>query len=473
MKYPYCIIGRILPLGVALLLPLWLRASPTGIRVLADESITTTTKSNNGSNPMWCVGAPLLVRDKKGTVWASISVHDSEAPSYCNTHWELWRRPVAGQWERARKGTAATEREPCPLMLLNDESLVLSIQPKILERDISVSGVNVTWFCQPALAVYNPSAIEKEPRLWVPDFGVAAIFDQHSYRGAGVDSARGELLTMVIDRDDIYRPTWRDAAGTWHPLAPITFPVRACYPEVVLRNRAAHVFAIGDIVEQNEEWKAEKFRVLKQHWDYAFRRLFYTWSPDLAAEGLRPPIEIDSADDTAGWMENLDMLVDAQNRVHLLWIRRNIQYDFMRDRFFPGQPITESVMHAVIEEGRVVARETLMHRELTAGPMMNGHQFTGGRLHLLPDGRLFAVIVAKDTPAEPTSGSGLYVQQLDLMGKSSAVPVRVPLATSPPERTFFTNTMRGGSQPSHDLDLLGTETHDGVISLRYIHVQIP
>ena len=35
-------------------------------------------------------------------------------------------------------------------------------------------------------------------------------------------------------------------------------PIRACYPQVALRDRAAHVLAIGDIVEPNEAWRAHK-----------------------------------------------------------------------------------------------------------------------------------------------------------------------------------------------------------------------
>jgi hypothetical protein len=341
------------------------------------------------------------------------------------------------------------------------------MQPKILERSHDAGG-ETSWYCQPALGVFEPKRPTRTPKLWLPQFGPAAPFTQHSYRSMGVDPARGEFLMMVLDGKDDYQPTWRDSAGAWHPLAAPAFPIRACYPDVVFRDHAAHVLAIGDIVEPNAEWKAEKFRVLQRKWDYAFRRLFYAWTPDVAGEGFRPSLEIDSADDTGGWILNLDLLVDAQKRVHLLWVRRTFDYDLLRDRFFPGRPNVETVMHAIVEQGRVTAREELMHRELAPGAADN-RQHTYGRLHEMPDGRVIAVLAAPGAPGGP----GLFLQELDPQAKASPAPVRLALSRPPPTGTFFTNTPRGGSKPDHELDLLGTETNGDQITLRYLHVHIP
>lgn len=443
---------------------LHLEAAPLRPSAIADEIIASTTSPENGTSPMWCVGAPLVVR-RNGVVWVSLQMHDSGAKPYCNTHWELWRRPETGVWAKVKQGMPASEREPCPVFLYDPETLVLSIQPKVLEREIDRSG-ETAWFCQPALAVYDLKHLDGEARLWPPVFAPGAPFAQHSYRSLAVDPASRSLFLMVIDRQDIYRPTWRDAAGSWHPLAPLEFPVRACYPDIVMRERAAHILAIGDIKEPNRDWKDEKFRVLQREWDYVFRRLFYTWSPDLAQADLRPPLEVDSVDATAGWMFNLDLLVDARNRVHLLWVRRNFEFDFLRDRFFPGQPIVESIRHAVIENGRVVSSETLWSREVS-NPRPWGRGFASGRLHALPDGRLVAVLAT-----ETDDGTGLFLQELDPQAQASPAAVRVALDRPPPGAWFFTNTPRGGSAPDRHLDLLGTETRDGVISFRYLQIRI-
>ena len=452
-----------------------LRAGLADARVMADETITTSPAWNSGASPMWCTGAPLLVR-RDGVVWASISIRDPDAPPYCNTHWELWRRAPDRPWEKVRQGPEATEREPCPISLVNPESLAVSIQPKVLFRDKDHQG-ELGWYCQPGMLAFDPDHIDREIRMWTPVFSPGAPFAQHSYRSLGVDAAAGEMLLLVIGRDDIYRPTWRDAAGRWHPLGTLTFPVRGCYPEIVLRNRAGYVFAIGDIKEPNTAWKAEKFRVLQREWDYAFRRLFFTWTPDVAAEGFKPPLEIDSVDDTAGFARNLDMLVDSQRRVHLLWVRRTIEYDFLRDRFFPGRPITETVMYGVIEDGRVVARQTLRTRDAIrdSRPAPTGRAafFTSGRLHALPDGRLLAVLRTEADAPEAPGRPALFLQELDPQTKSIVPPVEVPLGRSFPDGWFFTNTPRGGSAPSHELDILGAETTGNQIKLRYLHVHLP
>lgn len=434
-------------------------------RVIADEIVTTTTLAKNGSSPMWCVGAPLLVR-QNGNVWASISVHDTDAVPYCNTHWELWRRPADGVWSRIQTGPAASEREPCPLLLLNPGSLVLSVHPKILDRGGEPSG-EIRWHCQPALAAFDLKRSAQPARLWRPAFDASAQFTQHSYRGVGVDSANGSMMMMVIDHADAYHAAWRDSAGSWHAMSPPRFPVRACYPNIAFHSRAAHVLAIGDIREPNEVWKAEKFRVLGRDWDYVFRRLFYTWTPDVASADFTEPTEIDTVDDTAGWMFNLDLLVDARDRVHLLWVRRTFDHGFLGRRFFPGRPNLEVVTHAIVERGRVVAREQLSRREIPT-EIGTERQFTSGRLHELPDGRLVAILIAPTPAGDP----GMYLQALDPNAQRSIPPVRVPLAQPPPEGFFFTNTTRGGSSPAHDLDVLCAETRGDVVSLRYIHVSI-
>ncbi|MFO1447911.1 MAG: hypothetical protein U1F61_07115 [Opitutaceae bacterium] len=456
----------------AFLIGAWAFAAPPGpsalqnTRVLLDEIVTTTTSPRNGSSPMWSVGAPLVVREN-GRVWTSISVHDPEALPYCNTHWELWRLTAQEPWSRIRKGPVASEREPCPLFLPDPGSLALSIHPKILERGPQ-SGGEMAWHCQPALAVFDPNQPERDTQLWRPPLDTSSRFTQHSYRSVGVDSVNRSLLLMVIDHNDAYHAAWRDGAGTWRTTKPPSFPIRACYPNVAIRNRTGHVLAIGDITEPMAAWKAEKLAVLGRGWDYVFRRLFYSWTSDLSSEAFREPVEIDTVDDTAGWMFNLDLLIDARGRVHLLWVRRTFDHGFLGDRFFPGRPNVESLMHAVVDQGRLVASEPLARRILPrAAP--GDRNFTSGRLHELPDGRLVAILVAPT----PSGSTGLFLQELDPEARASSPPVLVPLKRPPPPSYFFTNTPRGGSSPDPHIDFLGAEEKGDTISLRYIQLLLP
>jgi hypothetical protein len=435
-------------------------------RVVVDEVITTTTPSLNGSSPMWSVGAPLVVR-RDGEVWVSLSLHDPGAPAYCNTHWELWRRPDGGSWHAVWKGPPASEREPCPIVIPDPRTLVVSIHPKLLARGPESSG-EIRWFCQPALGAYTLDGTRDSPALWKPPFATGAEFSQHSYRSIGADAARGELLLLVMDRDDAFHAARRDAAGGWQSVTAPAFPIRGCYPNVLLRAGAAHVFAVGDVKEPVEAWREEKRRVLNRSWDYVFRRLFHAWTPDVAREGFRIPIEVDSVDSTAGWLFNLDLLDDGKGRIHLLWVRRNIEPAFLRDRFFPGTPRVEELVHAVLEDGVITARETLRSRVLSDNDTWPAGISTG-RLHLREDGRIFAVL---STMREGDTGWGLFVQELDSGARTSPRPVEVSPPTPAFSGWFFTNTIRGGSKPGAGIDLLTTQTKDGVISLRYLHVRL-
>jgi hypothetical protein len=116
----------------------------------------------------------------------------------------------------------------------------------------------------------------------------------------------------------------------------------------------------------------------------------------------------------------------------------------------------------------ITARETLRSRVLSDNDTWPGGISTG-RLHLREDGRIFAVL---STMREGDTGWGLFVQELDPSGRGSPRPVEVSPPTAASSGWFFTNTLRGGSKPSAGIDLLTTQTKDGVISLRYLHVRL-
>ena len=46
------------------------------------------------------------------------------------------------------------------------------------------------------------------------------------------------------------------------------------------RNRAVHFVGVSDVLEPNPAWRKFKRELTGQQWDYDFRRLFYTWTPD-------------------------------------------------------------------------------------------------------------------------------------------------------------------------------------------------
>ncbi|MGH8017608.1 MAG: hypothetical protein ACREIA_04855 [Opitutaceae bacterium] len=193
-------------------------------------------------------------------------------------------------------------------------------------------------------------------------------------------------------------------------------------------------------------------------------------------EGFRDPVEIDSVEDTAGWIMNTDLLLDRTGRVHLLYFKRTIQYAFLRDRFFPGRPMTDEIVHVVIDRGRVVARQ-IVHTQ-SAEPLSADSSATRpalcARLHQLADGRLVAVYTVSEPTAKDGNGSlDLLVRRLDTAGAAVYEPSRVPLARPVfSEWAFFTNTPRGGSAPDGQLDLLGGHVAGNKMTLCHVSLRI-
>ena len=63
-----------------------------------------------------------------------------------------------------------------------------------------------------------------------------------------------------------------------------------------------HFCGVSDIVEPYPEWRAYKKQLTGKEWDYDFRRLFYTWTPDITREKFRHWVEVASRDKTCGWI---------------------------------------------------------------------------------------------------------------------------------------------------------------------------
>lgn len=421
--------------------------------VEVEEGVTRTQPPNNGAGPLWCYGAPLIVRDGED-VYASVLETGADVPPLCNTRWQLWHRGPAG-WKLAQSEPEYRQREPCPIALFPGGDLFLSVNPSTQPPGTKYGP------CRPSVLQFdrrNPLAapVALEP-AWADD----TRFTDHSYRGFAADGPGRELAALNIHAEtgDQF-VSYRDRDGRWHARGRIRFPIRACYPQVALRNRAAHVMAIGDIVEPNEAWRRLKKEVIGSDWDYVFRRLFYAWTPDLAASGFGDPVEIDTVEDTGGHIANLDLVVSGDGACHLLYIRRPHQHGFLRDRYFPGQPMTAHLVHVVIREGKVVDRRVLA-QATDAG---DGIEPVYARLHVLADGGL-CVILAGFPMADGKPGRfSNFIGHID----HGFPPAFKPIPLSHPLGTFFTNTTRGGSARSDVIDMFGTS--EDAFSLRYARV---
>src|SRR5439155_16768503 len=171
-------------------------------------------------------------------------------------------------------------------------------------------------------------AVEKILPVW----DGAPKFSEHSYRSFAADGPNRELI--LFQNIDYTHAEWafRDQRGKWSAQGKLIWPwgaeydqpqpIRVCYPNVALKNRAVHFCGVSDIVEPNQKWRAYKKELTGRDWDYDFRRLFYTWTPDITREKFRDWIEIASRDKTGGWISPGDLWVAPDGSAHLVWTER-------------------------------------------------------------------------------------------------------------------------------------------------------
>ncbi len=413
--------------------------------VEVEETVCTSGSPNNGAGALWCYGAPLVARIGERVFVSAMEVGEG-IPPLCNTRPRIFMRDDDG-WRVVWHPDDFREREPCPVVCFQDGTLILSVNPLI---DVTESRRGA---CNPHLLQFSAYNFDAPPKPTQPKWMENTRFTEHSYRGIAADGARCEILLFNIDA-----PTgdqcWSvfDADGNYRNGGRIQFPIRACYPQVELHNRAGHILAIGDIVEPNEDWRTYKYEKTQRQWDYVFRRLFYTWTPDATTTDFAPPIEVEDVDAAGGHISNLDLWVDADGNAHLLYIKQPT-VPLLRERYFPEIRLTRTLEHCVIKSGEVVSRSKL----LVGGEDIAGDAPIYARMCATPDGKLFAVCTC-NPPA-------VKVMQIS---PQLAKPINLELHR--PFRTFFTATERGGSKPSDIIDLFGIT--DEPYTLRYARVKL-
>jgi hypothetical protein len=363
----------------------------------------------------------------------------------------LWHRSPDG-WKIAQSEQEYRQREPCPIAVFQRGPVFLSLNP-------STEPVGTQYGpCKPLVLEFDRDNLAAPARTNTPAWADGTYFTDHSYRGFAADGAGGELLLVNINaRTGDQFVSHRDETGRWHQKGKITFPIRSCYPQVALRNGAAHIMAIGDIVEPVEQWRKLKFEKLKRKWDYVFRRLFYTYSSDIKSAAFRLPVEIDTVEQTGGHIRNLDMHIDKSGAAHLLYLRQPHQYAFLRDKYFPGRPMTVQLEHVIVRDGKVISRRTLAQ-----APSESGLEPSFARFHVAGGERLHVIAAG--------AAKGTFGNYIARIGGGPDRPHFQRIAMKHPFRNFFTNTPRGGSAPSDVIDLFGIS--DDNPNLRYARIRI-
>ena len=423
--------------------------------VEVEEVVTSYTPANNGAGPMWCYGSTVIAR-QDGDVFLSVIETGKDVPPLCNTRWQLWHRPSDG-WKLEQSEKEYRQREPCPLAVFQDGPVFMSVNPSTEPAGTKYGP------CRPLVLEFNPANPADPAITNTPAWADGTYFTDHSYRGFAADGVKGELLLLNINAKTSEQfVSYRNSSGQWHPKGTITFPIRACYPQVALRDGSAHVMAIGDIVEPVAEWRKLKYEKLKRDWDYVFRRLFYTYTNDIRTAGFCEPIEIDTVEKTCGYIRNLDLYIDEMGAAHLLYTKQPHQYDFIRDKYFPGEPMTVSLEHVIVKDGKVLSRHTLA--EKPAGP--DGFEPSFGRFHINSRGELYVIAAGTRVKNEQRTSGNFLCRIADDKNE----PEFEHIELRHPFGNFFTNTPRGGSKPSNIIDIFGIA--DDSPNLRYARIRI-
>jgi hypothetical protein len=414
-----------------------------------EEDVYTFEPANNGAGPMWCSGSTCLVHLGED-VFASGLETLADCKPLNNCRWTLFQRGKAG-WDLLRADETGRTREPSPLAAFADGRFFLSANPTLVTNRETYAGP-----ARPEILEFSAKQPKATPDQILPAWEGEPKFTEHSYRSFAADGPGRELILLQNIGYTHAEWAFRDRAGKWVQARlvwpdgkeyPKPEPIRVCYPDVALKNRAVYLCGVSDIVEPYPEWREFKKQLTGQQWDYDFRRLFFTWTPDITKEKFRDWIEIASRDKTCGWIMPGDLWVAPDNAVHLVWSERAID-ERLRTKFFPEAKQSHAINYAVVREGKVTLRRTLaIAEEGKPGPVPSAPRF-----HATPDNRLFVIYYVQGTEATGKQVSENRLMEIRANGELGE-PGRIGFQR--PFTSYFTATVRAGSAPSHTLDLLG------------------
>ena len=445
------ILAMLALLGVSFNMAVSAEKQPLLPAVEVEEGVYTYAPADNGAGPLWCYGSTCLVRIGEDVFAAGLETLKDRKPLN-NCRWLLFKRTDQG-WKLIQADPNGRTREPCPLVGFPDGRLFLSANPTLTAPDAANGPA------QPQVLQFSARAPAAPFTTMVPPWEGKPAFTEHSYRSFAADGPGHELVLFNVLGYDMYHWSLMDRTGQWPKQGKLVFPIgteyekpepiRLCYPEIAVRDRAVHFLGISDIIEPVKAWREYKLELNKgRHWDYDFRRLFYTYTPDITTTPFATWVEVASREKTAGHITNLDLWLDKEGRAHLLWLEQSLWDLRLREKFFPGVPLTYSLEHAVMDKGKVVQRTTL-----AAGGEGLSKEIPGyGRLHATPDGRLFAFYYCSGTDAQGRPLAENRLMEIYADG-THGEPARVPLEH--PFTSFMTATERGGSPPSDQLEILG------------------
>ncbi len=433
--------------------------------VEAEDVVFTYSASDNGAEPTWCHGSSCIVR-VGGHLFISGEETIPGAKPLNNVRWVLYER-VGERWEVVAKGTGRT-REPCPVVCFPSEGkLFLSDNPTLTPPDQYRGPARPEVLEFPAARATDPYT------TLLPEWGGEPEFTEHSYRSFAADGERNEMVLFQNIGYTHSEWSFRDGEGKWSAQGQLSWPwggeyptpqpIRVCYPTVALKEGKAYFCGVSDIVEPYPEWREYKRQVSGRDWDYDFRRLFFTWSDDIAAGQFHDWIEVSSRDKTCGWLFPCDLWVGPDRAVHLIWTERAIDVR-LRAKFFPAEKQSQALMYAIVRDGEVQSKRPLvLSTEDGGGPVVGDARF-----HTTPDGRLFVFYCAD---GDGPDGKRLPENRLMEIRPDGSQGESVRVDLQHPVRRFFTTTWRAGCAASDLIEIYGRRVGEGDV-MAYARVKI-
>lgn len=413
-----------------------IRGESTRIQSTFDEQVYTYTSPNNGSGPLWGYGSSAIVRDQ-GRVFICATETGENIPPLCNTRWHILTKN-GESWETWAGAPHYRQREPC-LLALTQNHLILSVNDSLTKPGTHYQA------CQPHLIRMDISGNGKILKSLMPTWDPKARFTDHSYRGMATDPESKGILLLNIDAVTSEQNwIYLNPEGDTVHQGKIVFPIRSCYPQVQLRHSFGAVMAISDIREPNKAWADYKKEQTGREWDYVFRVLYWTANHHIDREQFQSPVEIANVNATAGHISNQDLYVDGDLNSWMLYSKRDVQSELMRDKFFPTHSTRNELWLTKVSK---LGERRFSHR-------IQPKEWAGGtpgwsRFHQTPDGKLWIIsFVGGSKP-------GNWVTELSDEGKvafTESIPFKDPF------RSFLTTSYRNGHAPSNRLDIIGMQS---------------
>ncbi len=397
-----------------------------------EEDVYTYTNADNGAGPMWCDGSTCLVRSGDH-VFASGLRNDPRRQAAEQLPLDAFRRGANG-WDRVQADPDGRTREPSPLVAFSDGRVFLSVNPT-LDKPKPPRRPGATR--RAAIRAIDPKA---PPVSLSPVWQGKPAFTEHSYRSFAADGAAGELILFQNIGYTHAEWTFRDRAGKWSAQGQLKWPwgaeydkpepIRVCYPNVALRDRAVH-FCRGQRRRRalpglaRVQARADRPRVGLRfpaavlHLDARHHQGAVSPTGSRSRAATRPAAG--SLRATSGSRRTATCIC--------CWSERAID-ERLRAKFFPDAKQSDALNYAVVRGGKVIRRSSILSMPVSAG--------LSGRFHVTPDNRLFVVCQAPATDPNHRHASENRLVEI-LPDGALGSPLRIPFQK--PFHSFFTTTV--------------------------------